>query len=1169
MTAKYDFTKDDNIRVIARFRPSSETERREEKIQGLEDNEPKFRSTQEVVMKRLGKDTGPAFKAVLDHLFKMSTQQKKIFDLVGRPMVQAVLEGYNATIFAYGQTGSGKTYTMFGPEKRKNELDLGLVQRCCTYLFDKLKKLTGGEVTEWQVTASFIQIYKEHLSDLLEPSSRNLQIRTNFQTDTPYVENLKSVSVNNIEDVLINLGIAFSNRIVASHKLNSTSSRSHMLLMLNIEQKTRDGAVKRSKLNFGDLAGSEDIRKALGDNPDPERMKEAIAINSSLTSLTTAINNLSRGQRPSYRSSPLTHILQDSLGGNAKTTMFVAASPHVLNRAETIRTLRFAMTAKTVKNKAKINKELTRAQLMRRIEELETMNARLKARVIELETQMQAAGMEVELSTELYDDGGGGGADWSSGDDDDEDDGKEAGGAKKKKKKGAKGKPGAAGPTDPAKKKANLSIDDGGGVSQASTHQIEVLKKEIDAAQERLQGQTKRNAELEQRTMDLSAEIDAATQQLHSQREMIEEMSKTSANFGKERQLLETRNEELQKELDSVQATMTKQTGELDRQIQRQRNNIQMRTNENKELQKYVKELNLQNEDLLKQNDLLQKQMNALKRQAYKNNPELAKNLPMDDDTLALVQDLDQYVLAEEEKQMEPGELLLHRFAAAEANDFRLTSEQRMKKTAKMMTDMSDDINSLMSQWLPKNKVRQDRVSSKTLVFQVRQLIGHFNVLVKQMKQNEESFQNDLKLDIKRRDQEIKKLKEETKTVHQLQDDLEEKNEVIEQLKKHRDDLRVERDHLKAQTVEQQDMIFDVQNQVRYLNTELERNRSTIVELQAKKEKDAENAGGLDLQQILDGEEPPTSSDEDEDDESDSEETPKKKVKSVKQQVKPKKKKGGHAPQQSEEIMYMSDEDEDEEDNKASKRNGGGKDTFVIHEHEVTTEADTTPQSNGGAAVTSNGAEANANQEEEAKAEHKPPAKTAKKAKSSSRRKSTMSMWRESLKPGDQLDCKDESGLWWTAKVIDYKGNSDKLVIRYDGWGDGHDETIGRESDRLAVFKSMCYLTDKGGNKLIREGFMSKEGKMFKTWRKRYFKLDEQGQLSYFHNKEDENPIGSIDIRLMSKTERISFGRNKQFGIQIHTENRVWKFLCGSEKDVAEWIHALNFVKRGNFAEDD
>eukprot|EP01084_Bolivina_argentea_P139365 245185_1 len=100
-------------------------------------------------------------------------------------------------------------------------------------------------------------------------------------------------------------------------------------------------------------------------------MKEAIAINSTLTALTTAINDLAKGRRPSYRSSTLTHILQDSLGGNSKTTMIVAASPHVSNRPETIRTLRFAMTAKTVTNKAKINKEFTRAQLMRRIEESE------------------------------------------------------------------------------------------------------------------------------------------------------------------------------------------------------------------------------------------------------------------------------------------------------------------------------------------------------------------------------------------------------------------------------------------------------------------------------------------------------------------------------------------------------------------------------------------------------------------------------------------------------------------------------------------------------------------------------------------------------------------------------------------------------------------------------
>eukprot|EP01084_Bolivina_argentea_P286357 491210_1 len=491
--------------------------------------------------------------------------------------------------------------------------------------------------------------------------------------------------------------------------------------------------------------------------------------------------------------------------------MIVAASPHIMNRSETINTLRFAMTAKTVKNKAKINKELTRSQLVGRIEELEAENANLKARVIELETKLRSIGVNIDNDMKESND-------------------------------------------------------------NKNMNQIDILKKEIDASNQRAKQASDRNVELEKQTINLSAEIDSVTQQLQSNRETMDEMSKRASNFSKERLQLESRNEEIQKELATMQATNAKQAKEMDRQIERQRRNISMRTEENKELQKFVKELNLQNEDLLKQNDLLTKQMSALKREAYKANPELAKNIPMDEDTKLLVKELDKIQLSNEEAKMEPADLLLHRFAASEANDFRLTSQQRMKKTAKMMTDMSDDINDLMGQWLPKNKVRSDRTRSKTLVFQVRQLIGHFNVLVKQMKSTEQSFQNDLKLDIKRRDNEIKKLKNENKLVHQLQDDLQEKDEQLEQLKKHRDDLRVEKDHLKAQTVEQQDMIFDVQNQVRYLNTELERNRTTIVELKSskKKNKDGDNDGGdggLDLQQILDGEEPPTSSDEEEDEE--------------------------------------------------------------------------------------------------------------------------------------------------------------------------------------------------------------------------------------------------------------------------------------------------------------
>lgn len=242
MSRNFDWRKMDNIRVICRFRPPTDYERREEKKEdyNAKDSEPIFRSSQTVQLCRKKVRNQP-FQAVLDHVFRMSSNQKKIFDMVGRPMVQAVLEGYNSTIFAYGQTGSGKTWTMFGPDIEikisTDTINLGLVQRSCSYLFNKLSK--AADVIEWQVSASFIQIYKEHINDLLESTNRRLQIRTNFQTDTPYVQGLTLMGVSNIAELLVSLVTANKNRVVASHKLNSKSSRSHMLLMLSIEQKVQ------------------------------------------------------------------------------------------------------------------------------------------------------------------------------------------------------------------------------------------------------------------------------------------------------------------------------------------------------------------------------------------------------------------------------------------------------------------------------------------------------------------------------------------------------------------------------------------------------------------------------------------------------------------------------------------------------------------------------------------------------------------------------------------------------------------------------------------------------------------------------------------------------------------------------------------------------------------
>eukprot|EP01083_Nonionella_stella_P272170 922734_1 len=384
----------DAIRVICRFRPSNKSELAYSRTKGVADIPPQWESDQTVRLMRPPKDKSKSrssnkpYKCTLDAILETNTTQKKVFYLVGQPMILSCLEGFNSTIFAYGQSGSGKTYTMFGPEDdATNIAQFGLIPRCFIYLFQKLNESlsnNGGNLQDYTVTMELLQIYKRDLLDLMNPNSKSkLIIKTDFRNDSVFVQNCHSIQVNTVEEAFACLTEAQSNRIVAGHALNSVSSRSHMLVIVNIVQRGIDGTVKRSKLNFGDLAGSEDLTKALGKNPDPVRRKEAIAINSSLSALTTAMSFLSKGKKPGYRDSPLTHILKDSLGGNAKTIMFVACSPHIYNRNETIRALRFAATAKKVKNKAKKNEERSPAVLKKRIKVLELKVVTLQAQLVE------------------------------------------------------------------------------------------------------------------------------------------------------------------------------------------------------------------------------------------------------------------------------------------------------------------------------------------------------------------------------------------------------------------------------------------------------------------------------------------------------------------------------------------------------------------------------------------------------------------------------------------------------------------------------------------------------------------------------------------------------------------------------------------------------------------
>jgi len=403
-----DYQTLEKVRVICRFRPSSKQEKREEKQMGLEQCDPTINGHDLHLTRSWSKDLtkSPAREKTfwLDEIIDWKSSQNRCFRVIGFPMVESVVAGYNATIFAYGQTGAGKTHTMFGPEGHSPR-HVGLIQRCMAKLFRRLNKRKkkkhvneDGFIDGFTVTVHFMQIYKEKLYDLLNPNQDlDLRIRYDPRTKSPYVENVTMNVVNDTADVLRLTKIARSNRIIGKSDINTVSSRSHLLMSVNLEQNKSDGTKVTSKLNFGDLAGSESARKSFDKVERKQWFEELKFINSSLSNLTTVINDVVNHRRPAFRSSRLTQLLQDSLGGNTKTTIIVCCSPHITNREETIRSLKFAQTAKRVENKAKVNTVYTSNKFEKIISDLRAENKAFEDTVSSLEAQLKLLKVGVNL----------------------------------------------------------------------------------------------------------------------------------------------------------------------------------------------------------------------------------------------------------------------------------------------------------------------------------------------------------------------------------------------------------------------------------------------------------------------------------------------------------------------------------------------------------------------------------------------------------------------------------------------------------------------------------------------------------------------------------------------------------------------------------------------------
>ena len=318
-----------------------------------------------------------------DQVFDEESTQQEVFELVGKPLCEHALAGYNTTIFAYGQTGAGKTHTMHGPSST-GEIR-GLVPRVMEHLFALQAREQRQSQLRCHCVASYLEIYNETVIDLLDSSGTlgcNARAPCRVREDVvrgTFVENISEEVLLSPADALRVLATGSANRQVGSTAMNRESSRSHSVLTLSIRAE-REGeaglrSVRCSAFNLVDLAGSE-RQKDSGSRG--VRLKEACNINKSLSALGNCITALVGGAKTHvpYRDSKLTMLLKDSLGGNARTCVVASVSPLERCCSETVSTLNFAQRAKLIQNRAVVNESSTGSSLA-----LQAEIARLKRQI--------------------------------------------------------------------------------------------------------------------------------------------------------------------------------------------------------------------------------------------------------------------------------------------------------------------------------------------------------------------------------------------------------------------------------------------------------------------------------------------------------------------------------------------------------------------------------------------------------------------------------------------------------------------------------------------------------------------------------------------------------------------------------------------------------------------
>ncbi len=219
-----------------------------------------------------------------DNTFGEDCTTTQIYNDVAKSIISSAVSGINGTIFAYGQTFSGKTFTMLGGGQRQPNVH-GIIQMAGKDIFSQI---AANPYRVFLLRVSFIEIHNEEVRDLLFCGAAQGPGAVLAIQDDPRHGVFVSANETFVVDIETLLSVMYAgenNRAVRSTAMNDRSSMSHTIFRITLESRKRktasykdkvndceydfkynrtnlqddddDGAVLISRLDFVDLAGSE------------------------------------------------------------------------------------------------------------------------------------------------------------------------------------------------------------------------------------------------------------------------------------------------------------------------------------------------------------------------------------------------------------------------------------------------------------------------------------------------------------------------------------------------------------------------------------------------------------------------------------------------------------------------------------------------------------------------------------------------------------------------------------------------------------------------------------------------------------------------------------------------------------------------------------------------